>query len=106
MTEEDRRRFYMTLESLTKELQNAAVELTLEGMPEPVAEVNELAIRFSDFRLHRERSRRPGATEDDWRVPAEASQAIAGIRERLETRLPALLDGILPVSREWRRPWR
>ncbi len=106
MTEEGRRRFHMTLESLTKDLQNAAVELTLAGIAEPVAQVNELVIKFSDFRWHREGTIRPGASEEDWRVPAEASQAIAAIRDRLETRLPALLDAILPVSRGWRAPWR
>jgi hypothetical protein len=105
MTEEDRRRFYKTLESLTESLQNAAVDLRLEGVAEPVAAVNELATRFSDFRWHREGTRRPAATEEDWRVPREASQAIAAIRERLESQLPAILDEILPVSRGWRWPW-
>ena len=107
MTEEDRRRFYQTLESLMEGLRHAAVDLRLEGLSEPVAAVNELAIRFSDFRWHRERTSRPTATEEDWRVPAEASQAIAAIRERLEeSQLPAILDGILPVSRGRRWPWR
>jgi hypothetical protein len=89
----------------TESLQNAAVDLRLEGVAEPVAAVNELATRFSDFRWHREGTRRPAATEEDWRVPREASQAIAAIRERLESQLPAILDEILPVSRGWRWPW-
>ena len=63
-----------------------------------------MAIRFSDFRWHREGASRPTATEEDSRVPAEAAQAIAAIRERLESQLPAILDDILPVLRE--RGWR
>ncbi len=106
MTEEDRSRFYQTLETLMEGLRQAAVDLRLEGLSEPVAAVNELAIRFSDFRWHREGASRPTATEEDSRVPAEAAQAIAAIRERLESQLPAILDDILPVSRERGWPWR
>jgi hypothetical protein len=60
------------------------MDLRLEGLSEPVAAVDELAIRFSDFRWHREGASRPTATEEDSRVPAEAAQAIAAIRERLQ----------------------
>jgi hypothetical protein len=35
-------------------------------------------------------------------VPADASQAIAGIQQDLVARLPAILDDILPIGR---RSW-
>jgi hypothetical protein len=105
MTKEDRSRFYQTLETLIEGLRQAAVDLRLEGLSEPVAAVDELAIRF-DFRWHRKGASRPTATEEDSRVAAEAAQAIAAIRERLESQLPAILDDILPVSRKRGWPWR
>ena len=73
-------------------LRQAAMDLRLEGFSEPVAAINELAIRLSDFRWHREGASRPTATEEDSRVPAEAAQAITAIRERLESQLPAILE--------------
>jgi hypothetical protein len=99
MGEEDRQRFQETLGRLIEGLQNAAVDLTLEGITEPVVTLNELVMKFDDFRWRRQRARRPGATEDDWRVPAEASQAIAAISGQLESQLPTILDEILPVRR-------
>jgi hypothetical protein len=101
MAEEDRRRFQETLERLIEGLQNAVVGLTLEGITEPVDAVEELAAKFEDFRWHHQRTRGPRATEDDWRVPAEASQAIAAISQQLESQLRATLDEILPVRRAW-----
>jgi hypothetical protein len=99
MTEEYRRGFYKTLEDLTEGLRTAAVDLTLEGITEPVDKVTEMAAKFDDFRWHRERTRQRTATEEDWQVPHEASQAIAAIREQLQSQLPAILDDILPISR-------
>ncbi len=99
MAEEDRRAFHQALEHSMDELRNAAVDLTLEGIVEPVSAVNDLVERFSDFRWHLHGSRQPGATEEDMKVPAAASKAILAIRNELHARLPAILDEVLPVRR-------
>jgi hypothetical protein len=103
MTDEDRRRFYETLDRLSRDLNEAVANLTLEGVGEPVAAIEELIRRFIDFRWHHNRTKQRGATEEDWTVPAEASQAIAAIRARLKVELPTILDDILPVRNGRRR---
>ncbi|MGI8562950.1 MAG: hypothetical protein ACR2MZ_05240, partial [Candidatus Dormibacter sp.] len=46
----------------------------------------------------------PSYQMDQFSGVRSASQAIANIRDRLESELPAILDHILPVSRGWRWP--
>jgi len=105
MAEDERRAFNQALADSAEQLRQAAVDLTLEGIEEAVAAVNELVGHFNDFQWHQRRARTPGATEDS-RVPAEASQAIATIRRDLDRRLPAILDDILPIGRRRRqRTW-
>jgi len=64
MSEEYRRRFNKTLEEVAEGLRNAAVDLTLEGLMEPVDRVKEMAVKFDAFRWHRESFRLGAATEE------------------------------------------
>jgi hypothetical protein len=99
MAEEVRQVFHQALAHSEDELRNAVVDLTLEGIEEPVAAVYALIERFDEFRWHQRQAQRPGVSEELARVPAEASQAIAAIRADLYARLSLILDDILPVRR-------
>ncbi len=93
-TEADLERRHRTVEGALNGLQTAVVDLILEGITEPVQQVNELARRFGDFR-HRLMLLGEGAQDPtDRSMMAEDVRATAAIRDNLELRVPGILEGI------------
>ncbi len=88
-------------------LQSAAVDLTLEGITEPVQQVQELARLFGDFR-HLLMLIGEGTDDPtDRTVIGEDVRAMAAIRNDLEQRVPGILEGIQATrGSNGRRPGR
>ncbi len=84
-------------------LRTAAVDLTLEGLTEPVQQVQELTRRFGDFR-HRLMLIGEGIQEPTDRLEmAEDVKAMSAIRDDLELRVPGILEEIQSIVPTHRR---
>lgn len=92
MSEEARQRFYDIVDRSTNDLREAVVDLTLEGITEPVEAVEEMMAKFIDFRWRRQKEQ---LRESDEVI--EDVRKIAEIRGQLEAKLPQILDQILKV---------
>jgi len=99
------------LEKVKNDLGEAAVNLTLEGLVEPVDSVYEMASKFFDFRERLQRLGERTEASDERQEMRKDVEAVAAITQALESTLPAILAAILPDRPEprpprWRLLWR
>jgi hypothetical protein len=101
---------YEVLRRIQKDLQAAAVSLTLSGIKEPVEMVEELYGHFLEFRFGLARMGVPGEDPDLRKDMFNHKKSIDSLRERLEADLPTILKSLKPepalTGGRLRWPWQ
>lgn len=97
-TETERADLYETIRRIQLDLQNASVNLTLDGITEPVDLIDELFHQFTEFRLGLSQMGVPGAPHNVRTEMMENKKAIDSLRGRLVKELPVVLKSLEPAQ--------